>query len=266
MKTITAVLVLLVAACGAAEVSEDPDEISEAPITVATTTTSTPTTSSTTTSSTTTTTSSTTTTTLGKPMLVEPSLIGVWPYRTAEEVLAGAVDGLEQDSIAIIERFLNEHIGWELISIDESFTGADRMGFDGQGSGGQFFANALIVAFTPSGDVVWAIDFASSLDSLEDGWGPSTDIAESEEGWSALINATPISKLTSRPGVSGPYAQISYGEWESDRVLIGPNGASIAIPSPPDLPGVLSIWYLNADDSVAGFSLYTLPPGPFVAG
>lgn len=198
--------------------------------------------------------------------MIEPSVIGVWPYRTVEEVLTAAVDGIEQDPLVLVKRFVEDSIGWTVGQITTSFEGPTLVGYELDSSGGMISILARVVATTPSRDSVWAIDFASSLDSLDPEWGPGTDIAESEEGWSALIGGTPIQQLTSQPGVTGPYAQLHYGEWQSQRTAIGPGGASIPIPMTPDIPGVLSIWYLDASESIVGFSLYALPAGSFVAG
>ena len=251
---------LLLTACSAGV--EADDTIVDDP----TTTTSSTTTTSVTTTTSSTTTTSTTSATLRQPSMIEPSVIGVWPYRTAQEVLAAAVDGIEQDPVVVVKRFVEDHIGWTVGAVTTSFEGPTLVGYELDSSGGTISVLARVVATTPSRDDVWAIDFASSLDPLDPEWGPGTDIAESEEGWSALIGGTPIQQLTSQPGVTGPYAQLHYGDWESERTLIGPNGASIAIPITPDNPGVLSIWYLAADESVVGFSLYALPAGSFVAG
>lgn len=166
----------------------------------------------------------------------------------------------------MVRGFVEDHIGWTLTELREAFEGPTFMGYDLESSGGPISITVRAVAFTPSRHAVWAIDFASSLDPIDATWGPSADIAESEEGWSALIGGTPIESLTEQPGVTGPYAQVHYGNWESDRTLIDLNGVSIAIPITPDIPGVLSVWYSNVDDSVAGFSLYALPAGSFVAG
>ena len=258
--TFIAVLVVLTG-CGSATESTTTSSslTTEATTTtVATTTTSAPTT--------TTTIPPTTTTTLGQPTLMEPDSIGIWPYRTASEALTAAANDADLDSAGILERFIVDRIGWTVTSVTEDFSGPTMVGYTIESSGGTVHAATRVVAHSASRQPVWAIDFASSLDFLEDGWGPSTDIGESEEGWSALIGATPIEKLISRPGVTGPYAQLSYGEWASDRVLLKGDVASVSIAVAPDTPGVLSIWYLNQDDSVAGFSMLALPPGPFVAG
>jgi len=230
------------------------------------TTTSTTTTTTTSNSTTTTTATPTTTDATLEASLIEPSVIGVWPYRTADEALGAATSGIEQGPTAVVTRFIEDHISWTIEGITEAFEGPTMMGYDVTTSEGPVSITVRVVAFTPSRAAVWAIDFASSLDPLVPEWGPGADIAESEEGWSALIGGTPIRILTSKPGVTGPWAQLGYGEWESDLVPIGPNGASIPIAVAPDIPGVLSIWYLDAQDVVVGFSMHALPAGPFVAG
>ena len=166
----------------------------------------------------------------------------------------------------MLERFIVDRIGWEMISVSDDFSGPTMVGYTIGTSGGTVYAATRVVAYSATRQPVWAIDFASSLDSLEDGWGPSADIGESEEGWSALIGATPIAKLTSQSGVTGPFAQVAYGEWASSMVPFDGGLASLPLATTPDMPGVLSIWYMNADDSVAGFSIVALPPGPFAAG
>jgi hypothetical protein len=67
-----------------------------------------------------------------------------------------------------------------------------------------------------------------------------------------MVHATPISELVALSDVTGPFAQVSYGEWESELVAIGPEGATITLPAEPTVPGVLSIWYLHAGGVVAG--------------
>lgn len=255
MRVLIAALAMAVAGCSAsgAEISDTLDTIDV------------PTTTSLGTTATSSTTASTSRLAPRDAELVDPDFVGIWPYRTAHEVLDAAADGTSIDEVALIEAFLAELVGWQLGELIEGTDGTDRMGFTFQSTGGTFYAATQIVGYSPDGSAVVAIAHASSLDSLEGGWGPAIDIGESEEGWSAIVGATPIHELTTLPGVTGPFAQISYGEWQSELVPIGLDGASIAIPLEPTVPGVLSIWYFTSSGDTAGFSILALPPGPLAA-
>ena len=255
-------LALLAAGCTTSEVAETSEEQSASPTTEAvatTTSTSTPPPSSSTVAAT------TTTSAPSGPVIGDPEFVGVWPYRTIEDVLAAAVDGIDVDRLGLIARFMDEVVGWTEFELTEIYDGTDQMRYDYAGPRGKFHVGTRIVGWSPAGNAVAAVRYASSLDRFED-WGPVVNVAESDNGWSVIVSAAPISELVSLPDVTGPYAQVSYGEWDSELVNIGPEGAAITLPDEPTVPGVLSIWYLHAGGVVTGFSILALPPGPFAAG
>ncbi len=197
--------------------------------------------------------------------LADPEFVGVWPYRTTGGVLAAAVDGLDVTEVELIARFMEEVIGWTQAELTEVYDGTDSMGFDYASPRGEFSVRTRIVGWSPAGDAVVAVSHASSLEGFEP-WGPAVDVGEGEDGWSVIVNAAPISAIEDLPNVTGPFAAVSYGDWESDLVEIGPAGAEISLPTEPTVPGVLSIWYLHTDGAIAGFSIQTLPPDSFTAG